>query len=174
MTMRADKTIGVDIDGVIADCITPLRKAYSDLYGRTPAEPTTWELESSWGVESARDIWARFVEAGGYSQCSIYHESVKTLTGLQQTGVRVMLITARSTQADPVVKHKLNDSAYCRWQNFQWLTSNEIPYDRLFYSSTKLSHDYDLIVDDNPDTIGRVVGAGKEGYLFRRPWNEKK
>lgn len=168
-----DKVIAVDVDGVIADCMTPMADAYERLHGEKPGLPTTWELTDSWNIDSDRDLWEDFMAHGGYQECSPYVDALASLSDLRYAGYGIILITARGTEADPVVRHNIALPKKCRQQTFGWLTQHKVTYDRLFHSHTKLSYNYDVIIDDNPDIIERVNSEGKTGWCFKRNWNKQ-
>lgn len=165
--------IAVDIDGVIADCMTPLMESYERLHGYNPGLPTTWELADSWDVDNDKEIWADFAENGGYTQCKVYEGAKDFLSDLKFAGYNVILITARGTGSDPVVKHGIASPRACRAENYNWLTLNEIPFDRLHHSDTKIGYRYNLLVDDNPTIIKNVIASNKLGICFWREWNKK-
>jgi hypothetical protein len=55
-----------------------------------------------------------------------------------------------------------------------WLLFNRIPYDRFLPIGPKVlkvSVPCDALVDDAPEQVDAFVRAGRQGFLYERPWN---
>ena len=82
--------------------------------------------------------------------------------GLRNNGYKVYIATSRPSRSAPLV--------------VKWLRKIGITYDK-FHSvgpyKAKAEIDCDVLVDDAPYQVERMVDKGKTGLLYQQPWNEK-
>lgn len=84
------------------------------------------------------------------------------LLGLRNNGNKVCIATSRPSRSTPLV--------------LKWLKRIGITYDAFYpLGPTKLKADIDcdILVDDDPQQVERMVDKGKTGLLYQQPWNEK-
>lgn len=174
---RFVKAAAIDIDGVIADIITPLKTAHHNISGTYPDDPSQWGLAASWGLESDFDLWDKFWRSGGFYECPVISGAAETLAQMKQNGWEIHLVTARTTASDPLVKHGITPQMTLKWalarmQTKCWVADNNIPADSIVYADRKTaSGTYDLLVDDCPGHVSEAVRSKVEAVCFRQPWN---
>lgn len=171
------KVAAIDIDGVVADIITPLKTAHQDTCGTCPDDPSQWDIAASWGLKSDFDLWDKFWRSGGFSNCLVVPGAAETLAQMKECGWGIHLVTARTTPSDPLVRYEITPHMTLKWalarmQTKCWVADHNIPADSIVYADKKAaSGKYDLMVDDCPRHVSEALRSKVEAVCFRQPWN---
>lgn len=176
--MASQRIAAIDIDGVVADLVARLKKCHEDRFGCLPDDPHMWDIAECWG-KTERDLWYELWRCGGYDICPLVEGAAEGLQVLRGAGWEVKLVTARGTPSDPMVAQRLYGASLelsaetAQQRTKVWLEGERIPYDSIVFSDRKAdAHiEYDLIVDDNPNTIQDALRAGRRALCFRQSWN---
>ncbi|MDZ7688598.1 MAG: hypothetical protein U5J64_07750 [Halobacteriales archaeon] len=162
--MQGVETIGVDIDGVLADHVPPVlentRRAYNtqkpnkfdvtDYYADIPDCP----------INIAEAIAICQLDASYILQMPVIESSIDIVNKLHREYTIV------------IISHRPHTE---KMQNLteRWLTNNNYSYDELIMGSKKSEiEQLDLLIDDyHEDLEGFLANSGKSGVLFLQPWN---
>ena len=161
--------LGVDLDGVVGDFYSAMRKIAAEWLGR-PVESLTGEV--TFGLEE----WG-IAEYGGYerlhrfavTQRNIFRdmEPIKNapaiLRKLSGRGIRVRIITHRLFLK---YSHKATIT-----QTVEWLDSWDIPYWDLCFMADKGAVGAHVYIDDSPANIKRLRGQDCKTIVFSNSTN---
>ena len=157
-------TIGVDVDGVLADQITgvlPRVKERHDV-NLTYAEITEWELpikNSNIAIEIVDAQRSRDYVLG-----MAVHEGAKRVLDSIHALHRIVVITARKGEAGTT------------W-TAEWLQRHRLPYDEVVSASEakKSEHRTDVLIDDFIGNISEfLTKTNGVGVLVKQPWNRQR
>jgi uncharacterized HAD superfamily protein len=161
---EARLTVGIDVDGVLADQITgvlPKIKARHDVT-LAYADVTDWELP----IKST-NIAVEIVDAQTnreYVLGMAVHEGAKRVLTFIHELHRIVVITARKGDAAST------------W-TAEWLRANQLPYDEVVAGSEakKSDHRTDVLIDDYIGNISEFLTNTKGvAVLVDQPWNRKR
>ncbi len=155
--------IGIDIDGVLADLITPTVHLYNEKVGSslTKQDMVTWNFLPNLGKMDRKEQTKLFNEVWNHNLVNLEErEAPQILYDLRSLGNEITIISHRDTFTIPAVT--------------VWLDRNWIPYDNLIFLShnqNKLKY-VDWLVDDHP-LAAQKAGEypEKSFYLRTQPWN---
>ena len=159
-------TVAVDIDGVLYDVDGVMwRWLVNQGYPPPSHEIRTYSMGQNWNLEEevVTEEFGKAVDAGFmFRYGDAYKESVNAVRRIFQKGHKVVLITARDLTGR---ENK------CHQATLKWLRENGVPFDELHITSEKEKVNFDILIDDAPGNIERVMSNGKRGYILHRPWN---
>ena len=166
--MSRSFTLGVDLDGVVADHTRRFRDILAEIRG---VDPETFSLDRSW------DFGEWGLEPGEYAELHrvavMEHDMFRTmdvidgaadaLWRLSDAGVWIRIIT-----------HRL----YVNWGHEKavgdtaaWLDANSIPYRDLCFLGAKPEADADAYIDDAPHNVEQLRALGNTTIVFDQPYN---
>ena len=151
------QTIIVDIDNTIANYVFAVLRAAHDL--RIPTQPIdavhTYALYpvpfatyDDWLLAHTRAL------ADTHNMVPLDAEAGRATCRLRAAGHTVVIATSRTPDTERATR--------------AYLTSHEIDFDDLVFTSDKHTLGGDIIFDDNPQTLSLCRGAGMR--VIRRPW----
>ena len=153
----------VDIDNVLADTDSVVRKIIRDLYDvpSTPDDITAWDYSSSLPISAKQE---RFVIDKLHRE---FLPSIQVVSGASfvmshlSRLAPIWIITARPEWSRPETE--------------KWLTDAGIHYDTLVFSTKKSESSVPAIffVDDNPRTANQLIVKSIKTLLMDRPWNRE-
>lgn len=151
------QTIIIDIDNTIANYVFATLRAAHDL--RIPTQhidavhtyalyPVPFYTYDDWFAAHTRAL------ADTHNMVPLDAEAGRATRRLRRAGHTVVIATARTPDTAPATR--------------AYLTSHEIDFDDLVFTSDKHLLGADIIFDDNPQTLSLCRGAGM--HVIRRPW----
>ncbi len=161
-------TLGVDLDGVVADHTRRFRDILAEIRG---VDPATYPLERSWdfgewGLAPGEyaDLHRRAVlEFDMFRTMEPIPGAADVLWRLSDAGVWIRIIT-----------HRL----YVNWGHEKavgdtaaWLDANSIPYRDLCFLGAKPEADADAYIDDAPHNVEQLRALGNTTIVFDQPYN---
>ena len=161
---------GVDIDGVLADLMSVLKKTAEEIlevpYGSLP-DTTSWGFKE-WGI----DYPVLFPEAvrrnDMFLRCPTIDSCVESLRNLREQGWHIRIITHRGSTDKRAWLRALGENKYwLRDQTYTWLEENEIPYDDIFFEENKVAVEADVYIDDDPNNIELYYKHRKQPIFFK-------
>lgn len=162
--------LGIDLDGVCVDTYERLREVAAEWFERDADTLTPWVSFglSEWGVRSPqehhdllrfavrqRDLFGAALPMPG---------ARRVLRRLSQEGYRVRLIARRLALA--------NAPEVAARATLAWLDHHAIPYADVCFTDGSTEVGADIYVDDAPDEIARLRGAGCFAICFGNSTNE--
>ena len=162
--MRSRQTLGVDLDGVLANQVVGVLPRIEAEYGvaLTYEEIVDWRLPIV-GADRSSDIATEIVAAQGdrdYVLTMPVHEGAREMLDELRREFRVVILTARSGGA-------------LEW-SVEWLKLNELPFDEIIGSreALKSEHGVDALVDDYLGNVDDFLrNAAGPAVLVDQPWN---
>lgn len=156
--------LGIDIDNVISDTDQIIREIINNKFGvfSEREQIKSWNYSDSLPISLQQESIALDLFHKEYCKyvTPIYgaSSSMKYLYGLST----IWLITGRDPSSEDLTK--------------DWLYSNQIPYDKLFFAKDKIpfSESIDLIIEDNWETTFRFANIGIPAILLNKPWNQNR
>lgn len=152
--------IGVDIDGVVADFVTPFLLLVKKRYGLVLRQQDIYvhDLHLVLGIPrgEAMDLVHETI------RCDLqpYPGAIRGLARLRRDH-EVMLVTSRPRDMMDVTR--------------RWLSRRNIPHDRLLQfqegSKHRSEHPFDVFVDDHLREALALVGKVPHIIVLDRPWN---
>jgi 5'-nucleotidase len=161
-------TLGVDLDGVVADHTRRFREILADIRG---VAPDTYSLERSWdfgewglGPGEYAEFHRRAVlDYDMFRTMDPIEGAADVLWRLSDAGVWIRIIT-----------HRL----YVNWGHEKavgdtaaWLDANRIPYRDLCFLGAKPEADADAYIDDAPHNVDQLRALGNTTIVFDQPYN---
>jgi len=162
--------IAVDIDGVILDLIDKVCEIFNEPHGTTYTKNNIrrWEFFRDWNIPE-KEIYEIFENAYERTMTiPIIDESIPHVLQKITNIYHVDLVTARTKTFEKLLVKRLNSLKIKRITHYRNLIYVEPkPYD------LKLSLDYDIFIDDNPNFVKSIKNvSGKKLYLYNQPWND--
>ncbi|MGB2758061.1 MAG: 5'-nucleotidase [Acidimicrobiia bacterium] len=160
--------VGLDLDGTCADFYGRMREIAAEWLGRPVEElsaPPTWGL-TSWGLgEGDYERLHRFAvtQRGLFETMLPLDGAPQVLRRLSNDGVRIRIITHR------LFIPYFHETAVA--QTVRWLDHHGIPYWDLCFMREKGAVGADLYVEDSPENIEKLRGAGADVLIFSNPTN---
>ena len=154
---RGPQTIIVDIDDTIANYVFATLRAAHDLrIPVTPIDavhayalyPVPFATYDDWFAAHTRAL------ADAHNMVPLDPEAGSAIHRLRDAGHTVVIATSRTPDTERATR--------------AYLTSHEIDFDDLVFTSDKHLLGADIIFDDNPQTLSLCRGAGMT--VIRRPW----
>ena len=169
--MNRTFTLGLDLDGVIADYVGVMRRVVAEQTGRDESElthDTDYHLKK-WGITSAEfhRAHAAVVDGRLFRACDLIGgEKTSVILGqLQGAGINIRVVTSRvllQWQLPNVVEDTVG-----------WLQHHMIPYHELCFVNDKTDIWCDVFIDDAPVKIRRFNEAGMDVIIYDQPWNQE-
>jgi uncharacterized HAD superfamily protein len=158
------RSLGVDLDGVLANQIAGVLPLVEALYGvvLTYDDIVDWKLPII-GAELSSDIATEIIAAQAdrdYVLTMPVHLGAKEMLEALGREYRVVILTARSGEA-------------LSWSE-EWLKANELPFDNVAggKESMKSKHGVDALVDDFLGNVNDfLLNASGPVVLVDQPWN---
>jgi len=157
--MNREFTIGVDLDGVVADYESRLREIASEILDEDPRSfppARTWNLiESGWPFQDEThflEIHRQAVQEHGlFRRLTPIPGASEALWRMSDAGVRIRIVTHR------LVVNFAHAAAVSDTVN--WLDDKRIPYRDICFVRDKAEIGADLYVDDSPANIAALRAA---------------
>ena len=151
--MKKEFTIGVDLDGVVADYESRFREVAAEIMGeevRRFPPARNWSLiESGWPFQDDAHFLAvhrqAVAEHGLFRRLAPIEGASEALWRMSDAGIRIRIVTHR------LVVNFSHASAVGDTVN--WLDDKRIPYRDLCFVRDKAEVGADLYVDDSPHNI---------------------
>lgn len=161
--------IGLDLDGVCYPYDVAFREYLVSNLGWdadicTP--PTQWKFFLDWGL-SSDEYWAHHINginAGViFNWGDPYPGVVAAVQAMKARGHEVHLVTDRNAGRPGVAMQS----------TAEWLARHKIPYDGIYFGGLKsVCSGLDAFVDDRPENVALMEGAGVSTWLLDRPYNQ--
>jgi uncharacterized HAD superfamily protein len=162
--MNSRRSVGVDLDGVLANQVIDVLPRVEASYGVVLSydDIVDWRLPIV-GAEGSSDIAKEIVAAQAdreYVLTMPVHEGAREMLEELRREFRIVVLTARSGDA-------------LQW-SFEWLNQNELPFDEVTGAkeAMKSEHGVDGLVDDFlgnvEDFLTKATGPV---VLVDQPWN---
>lgn len=167
-------TIGIDIDGVLADSDRFYRKLIKQWYNvklsrQMVSKPNYFEVLKS--VEPEREIqrfFKRVTEEDLWQQIEPIEGAETSMMKLRCAGFHLIIVTSRPNM-EPMKSETL-----------KWLRNNDIIYDDIVFVSdgnkygnlTKRSLHLDFFIEDFIEYALQFARNGIPVFLFNYPWNQ--
>lgn len=154
--------IAVDVDGVLADHLTPF---VTELEAETgfelrPEELATWDLPLPDGeTDLLTAVTRRLADPAYLRRAPTVDGAIEGVERLRDRDHEIVVATHRPAHTHSATR--------------EWLADNGIRYDEYLEDvpENKGAIEADLLVDDYHGNVRDAVDAGRAGLLFRRPWN---
>lgn len=165
LTKAAQKlTIGLDIDGVIADLHDKLLEIARKYTNIPEDEKQEYKLRDMNGV--SRDVENRVFEelfkTHQIEDVPVVPGAVEIINSWYDLGHKIILLTARA-------KH-------WKEQTEKWLNNIGLKYDQLVFDDNKGEQaqqmGIDIFIDDKPENVLDLQAHDVEALLFEQPWNQ--
>lgn len=159
--------IGVDIDGVIADILTPLAARINKEFGhdiglkdldKFDLSDTLkkYDIKSTWLFKMFKDEWF-------WSEAIPYEENIQTLNEWKAQGHMIYLLTGRSSSTGI--------------QTAAWLRRAKVSYSRLEFLKVMKKYEFMLkeeipvIFEDRFFEANKTASYGMRSFVIRRSYN---
>lgn len=157
--------VGVDVDGVLADLLTPAFALMNDGFGLavTPGHMTSWEFEGLIPEAVRGEYWRR-LGAPGY-----VHDHLRPLPGAVEG---VALLAERFEVY--VVTSYLHDAETWVHERDAWVMEHfKIPRSRMVHTRAKYVFHGAALIDDKPQNVEewRAEFPHGAGILWAQPYN---
>ena len=167
-------SIGLDLDGTMADTTAGLRKTVvaarnypsTELVDKAllPEPNTYWayyEGEGAW-FSDKKEFLQHFLaaEKGGiYLDLPIYDGAKATIDQLKSAGFNITAITARHNSYDEDTLH--------------WVNKHAIPVEKIIHSGEDkhLVPDIDIFIDDAPHVLQSLIDNGRKVIIYDQEYN---
>jgi 5'(3')-deoxyribonucleotidase len=165
MAKSSRRRVGLDVDGVLADLITPCLAVASEMTGKeiTPDHMKSWDFDHLVPPEMLEPFWERIGKPG---LCG----SLVPLDGAVD-GVKAL-----SEVADVyIVTSYLRGAAQWVHERDGWLQDHfGIPHARMVYTKAKYTFHGHMLVDDKPDNVSEWADEYSGGASLRVPvlWSQ--
>lgn len=158
-------SIGVDLDGVVHEFHSVVRRYAQRYFDRELPEQTVWATWEEWGI--TEEQWVQMIATGLrdgviFWQGSMIPGSRAGLSILRDLGCKVTIITDRRPRRAAEI---------ARFATYKWLSDHVVPHDDLIISGVKTGRGFDLLVDDSPAKVAEAQLAGERVLVFDQPWN---
>jgi len=151
------KNIGIDVDGVLRDFLTPCIKIYNNNYD--DGKVTVPEQVSDWNLQ---DELPQFSE-------SFIHDHAKDLfyNSLPYFGAKEFMEELNNKHNVYVVTHQYPTLEKL---TLQWLEEFGFKYKGFFSTPNKSLFSGEVLLDDSSLHVNKFPG---KGVIFNQPWNAK-
>ena len=167
MTVALDEyTIGVDLDGVVADYESKLRELAAEIMGEHPRRfpaAKNWDLiEAGWPFRDHTHYLEVHREAvqehGLFRRLAPIEGASEALWRMSDAGVRIRIVTHR------LVVNFAHAATVSDTVN--WLDDKRIPYRDICFVRDKAEVGADLYVDDSPTNVNNLRSAAGEDAVI--------
>jgi 5'(3')-deoxyribonucleotidase len=158
------KTIGMDLDGVLADSVSRVLAEADSKFGVKAAKEdiVAYDMEKVLTSLTHADVIGMFRSVwDDPGSIPLEDPRIPEILGRLHDGFRICITTAAVGERRHISR---------------WLSDNGLVYDELMQFPS-LSHKHSapgvgIYVDDCAWVVENVMNAGKVGILLRQPWNE--
>ncbi len=156
------KTLGIDIDGTLADTVSVWLQEFERAYGvkafkKDLVRHEFSEVFTSLSHDQVIEIFSHAWDV--YDRINLIDRDIPSIIDNLRDHFNISITTGNP---NPNVKI--------------WLRKNGIAYDRFMHFPEKAEKQkadgVDIYVDDFHEVVKNVAGAGKTAILLRQPWNE--
>lgn len=161
----AIRNLAIDVDNVLADSISAWCAKASRVLGKTILKSDIRSHKIVGSVKmNAEQIFSLQDEVWReWKDLPLTERNLSSKIALiRNNGMSVVIVTARPIRLTSCVRN--------------WLLMNNIGYDEfraIGPRESKTSVSTDALVDDDPEAVRQIVRAGKTGFLYLQPWNER-
>lgn len=165
--------VGIDVDGVLADLLSPLMKIVSDLLGKTLTvdHVETWDLEELFEKHDALhlvpELWARAREPSFCRKLDPLPGSIEGVRMIQEAGAEVFVVTS-----------PLHDATTWTYDREVWLKEHfAIDRKHVVHTHDKSTFHGHILVDDKPSNVlawadAQPAREPRTGFLWDQSWNK--
>ena len=164
------RRVGIDVDGVLADLLTPLMSIVSELLQKDVGvgHVETWDLDDLFAKHDAShlvpELWKRAGSPGFCRTLSPYPGAVEGVAALRQAGADLFIVTS-----------PLHDAATWTHDREVWLhTHFGIDRRHVVHCHAKRVFSGAMLVDDKPSNI--LTWGEEHGFdgavLWDQSWNQ--
>ncbi|MFC1971260.1 hypothetical protein ACFLV0_04980 [Chloroflexota bacterium] len=156
-------SIGIDIDGVIADLVSAMLPILSETcgYAVTHADITEYDIGVALNIQGHMvHIWKAVFNDAFLIKVPMIQGALDGLNRISKH--KIVLITGRPQETRVVTEN--------------WLGKNNVKYDRLIFSRQGkdiYSEEIDLFVEDQYKEACNMASAGIMTILLDQPWNKR-
>jgi len=166
----------LDVDGVLADFVTPALAIINEISARTwlAEDIEQHDLTRACGLtpEQSKRWYAAICAPGFCANLQPYPGVVEILTQLREKAELVAVTAPFDNGTDRAAPHWMIE----RWD---WLRAHGFGPRQIIFTNEKSYIDGDIFVDDNAHHVDmwkyrhpqKVAGLQPNGYLLTRPWN---
>jgi 5'(3')-deoxyribonucleotidase len=157
--------VGVDVDGVLADLLTPCLRIAGEMLGKelTVDHMQGWDLDCLFPDEQVLDaFWKRIGEPGVCRNLEPYPEAVAGVAALREVA-DVYIVTSY-----------LHDAPQWVHERDQWVQEHfGIPRSKMVHTKAKYTFAGKMLVDDKPQNIQEWAAEHEKGIpvLWEQPYN---
>lgn len=157
-------TVGIDIDGVIADFNLLLREIASQYIPVVDEDDSAYKISElkHGNVEVQSKVMEEVYEDHRIPDAPTVKGAVEKINEIYDKGYKVIILTARQ------------DHWYD--QTEEWLQKIGLKYHKLIHDKKKgaraVKEGIDIFIDDKPENVRDLIEHGVNAYIFDRPWNE--
>ena len=167
--MNGSFTLGVDLDGVVADHTRRFRDILAEIRG---IESETLTLDRSWDFAE----WG--LAPGEYSELHrvavMEYDMFRTMEPIEGAADALWRLSDAGVWIR-IITHRL----YVNWGHEKavgdtaaWLDANRIPYRDLCFLGAKPEADANAYIDDAPHNVEQLRALGNTAIVFDQPYNQ--
>ncbi|MDE1860557.1 MAG: hypothetical protein KGH72_02450 [Candidatus Micrarchaeota archaeon] len=161
---RGRKTVGIDVDGVLADSIRIWLQEAEQRFGikADKEDIVKYDLPGLFNSIDYKDTIDLFRLAWkGHHRIGLEDPAIPSILDNLRDRFRICITTASDAETSEVRA---------------WLKNNRIFYDELFHLPTPDDKhrldSIDIYIDDHAEVIENVARSGRVGIMLRQPWND--
>ena len=163
MPSDAAKTVGIDVDSVLADVML----VWADEYNLRRKDKITKDSITKWDIPTILpitpdDVYSYFshVWSKRWTEIPPTEPDIGAVTKrMHRKGYRVSIITKRER---PTVAY------VAKWLDFHDIYADDLLF--IYDAVPKANYPFDVLIDDAPKNLVDIV-APKSAILFNQPWN---
>ena len=160
---HAAKTVGIDVDSVLADVMLIWTDEYSKRSGRkiSKSQIINWDIPTvvPLSPEEVYDLFS-YVWKHRWQEIPATEPQIGKVTEMMhKKGYRISVITKRERPTVPYVA--------------MWLDRHQVYADEMVFvydAVPKANYPFDILIDDAPKNLVDIT-APKSAILFNQPWN---
>ncbi len=165
------KTIAVDIVGVLLDAIAKFIDEFNETYhaNRKKSDITRWDFYFDWDLSESEFFDLFYTTYEKMMEIPFIDKKAPDYLKKLYKNNEVSILSAGDPRFRTKLLEKLKHHEISEGVQFKDLIIvPERPWD------LKLSYDFDIYVDDNPNLVEPIKKmSGKSLLLFDQPWNQK-
>lgn len=165
--------IAIDLDGVCYDFTAAFRRTVRrhrpGMTSTDMPDATRWEFYKDWGLTTNEffdlcswGIKDRIIFGKGVP----FTGTQEALETLRSRGDQIVFVTDRAN-LDPNQSDLIKDLT-CRWLDRHRIMQTQ---DELHFEGDKTKVDWDVLLDDKVENYDAALAAGRDCWLFDRPYN---
>lgn len=153
--------IAIDVDGVLAEQISPALEAIDSDHHMTKSDIQRWDQPIPEAETNIKEVIEKNLQDMEFVlSMSAISGAIEGMKDLQRLGHSLYIITDRPSSARLATK--------------EWIIQQGIPFDKITHTNgkSKAESDARVLIDDYPKNIDEFAGKSRYGLLFSQPWNE--